>query len=208
MAADITPAPELVWRIVLSSAPGCAAGGRAVQRTVFRRYSGFPGVPNRIQDDVGDVVVGEGVLDFAGLAAGCHDAGAAQYAQVLGDQRLADAEGGHQLMHMPAPGRQFAHDAQPHRGGERLEQFAGGLKRFAGGLERLVRRRRRCHLDCGRGNPGFSREETPLHLLWDVGAMCYFQAVRKSQAGTCTTQMKPRQGMPWLRGEASGIPGL
>ena len=57
--------------------------------------SGFPGVPDRVEDDVGDMVVGEGVLDLAGQAAGRDDAGGAQHPQVLGDQRLADPESGH-----------------------------------------------------------------------------------------------------------------
>ena len=75
-----------------ASQPGQAtrdqpAGGR----------SGLRGVPDRVQDDMGDAVVGEGVLDLTGVAAGRDDAGAPQHAQVLGDQRLADAEGGYGL---------------------------------------------------------------------------------------------------------------
>jgi hypothetical protein len=49
-------------------------------------------VPDRVKDDMRDVLVGECVLDLAGLAADYDDAGGAQYAQVLGDQRLADSE--------------------------------------------------------------------------------------------------------------------
>jgi len=91
---------------------------------------------DRVQDDVGHVIVGKGVLDLAGLAAGGNDAGGTQYAQMLGNQRLADAECGHQLVHVPTAGRQLTNDPQPHWGGERLEQLTGGLKR-------LVSRRRR-----------------------------------------------------------------
>jgi hypothetical protein len=57
--------------------------------------------------------------------------------------------------------------------------------------------------------PGLqAREETPLYLPWNVGAAWYVLAAWNSQAGTSTTSTKPRQDMPWLRGEASGIPGL
>ena len=52
------------------------------------------GVLDRVQDDVRDVVVGEGVLDLACQAAGRDDAGRAQHAQVLGDKGLAYAKGG------------------------------------------------------------------------------------------------------------------
>jgi hypothetical protein len=47
-------------------------------------------VPDRVEDDARDMVVGERVLDLAGLTAGGDDTRAAQYAQVLGDQGLAD----------------------------------------------------------------------------------------------------------------------
>lgn len=72
------------------------------------------GVADCVEDDVGDVVVGEGVLDFAGFAgfaAGGHDACGALDAQVLGDQRPADAEGGDEFMDALAALGQFAHTA-------------------------------------------------------------------------------------------------
>ena len=104
-------------------------------------------MPDRVQDDVGDMVVGEGVLDLAGPAAGVDDAGGAQHTQVLGDQWLAHAEGGHQLMNGHVTRGQFPDDPEAHRGSEGLEQLAGCLK---GGVGSCLRgglgRSSRCHM--------------------------------------------------------------
>jgi hypothetical protein len=94
-------------------------------------------VPDRVQHDVGDVFVGEGVLDLACLAVGRHDARGAQHAQVLGDQRLANPESGNKLVHTPAACSQLTYDAQPHGRRKRLQQFGGCLKGLSRG---------RCHM--------------------------------------------------------------
>jgi len=116
-----------VWALLGLLGPGFMALPRSSAPARLRRLrpkvssrkpgsrSGFPGVPDRVQDYMGDVVVGEGVLDFAGLAAGGHDMRAAQDTQMLRDQRLAHAEGGHEFVHPPAAGRQLPHDTQPDR---------------------------------------------------------------------------------------------
>lgn len=124
---------------MIFASPGDTSGGRNLVSAIHRGCLELPGVPDRVQDYVGDVVVGEGVLDFAGLTAGGHDTGAAQNAQMLRDQRLADAEGGHQFVDPPAAGRQLPHDTQPDRRGKRLEQLAGRH-------EGLISWKRRCHM--------------------------------------------------------------
>jgi hypothetical protein len=85
-------------------------------------------VPDRVQHDVGDVVVDEGVLDFAGVPPGGHDAGGAQHPQVLGDQRLAYPKRRDQFVDGATARRELPHDAEPDRGGKRPQQLAGGLK--------------------------------------------------------------------------------
>src|SRR5919198_5265780 len=70
---------------------GVPDGGTLPDRLLLR-------VSDGIQHDVGDVLVGEDVLDLPGLAPRGHDAGRAQDAEVLGDERLTHSEGGDQLV--------------------------------------------------------------------------------------------------------------
>jgi len=113
---------------------GARGTRRAPPRSVLRR------VPDGVKHDVGDVLVGQRVLDLAGVPPGGHDAGAAQHPQVLRHQRLADAERRDELVHGPAPGGQFPHDPQPDRRGKRPQQLAGGLERGVGLAGRHVRK--------------------------------------------------------------------
>jgi Fur family ferric uptake transcriptional regulator len=115
-----------------SSGPGRGWAGAAPTGAGPGRGLVFSGVPDGVEHDVGDVLVGQRVLDLAGSPPCGHDAAGTQYAQVLGDQRLADTECGDQLVHGPVLGGQLAHDSQPDRRGERPQQFAGGLKRRIG----------------------------------------------------------------------------
>jgi hypothetical protein len=111
--------------------PNCCA------RRVVRCGPGAPlllGVPDRVQDDMGDVVVGERVLDLAGLAAGGDDPRGAQHAEVLGDQGLAHAEGGDEFMDMLAAPGQLADYAQPDGRSQRAQELAGGLQGLYGSL--------------------------------------------------------------------------
>ena len=52
-----------------------------------------------VSDDVGDVLVDQGVDGLPALALNFHQAGAAQHPEVLRDQRLAHAQQVHQLVH-------------------------------------------------------------------------------------------------------------
>jgi len=124
-------------------------------------------VADGVQHDVGDVIVGEGVFDLAGLAAGGHDAGGAQHAQVLGDQRLADAERGHELVHGSAARRQLAHDRQPDRRGQRLEQRGGGLQAM---LSRIGRHHMQKLACCRHMTGGVTPAEGSMPPTADRGA--------------------------------------
>jgi hypothetical protein len=90
------------------------------------------GVPDRVQDDMGDVVVGERVLDLAGLTAGGDDPRRAQHAKVLGDQRLAHAEGGDEFMDVLATPGQLTDYAQPDGRSQGPQELAGGLQGLYG----------------------------------------------------------------------------
>lgn len=70
-------------------------------------------VPDGVEDDVGDVFVGEPVLHGAGAAVPHHEPGGAQHLQVLGHQWLRYAQGGDQLMHLTAAVSEFPYDAEP-----------------------------------------------------------------------------------------------
>lgn len=73
----------------------------------------FSDVLERVGDDVGDVVVGEGVFDGAGAAVADHEPGGAEHPQVLGHQRLGDAQGGDQFVDLPAAVDELPYDAEP-----------------------------------------------------------------------------------------------
>ena len=73
LAAQVDPEFTMCPDAVAAPASSCSAGSRLAS------------VPDRVQDDVRNVLVGQGVLHLAGLAPGGHDARGAQHTQVLGD---------------------------------------------------------------------------------------------------------------------------
>lgn len=81
-----------------------------------------------VSDDVGHVLIGEGVDRLPASALHADKAGPAQYPQVLGDQGLAHPEPLDQLVHEPGLLSQRGHDGQPGRGGKHLEQLPGRLE--------------------------------------------------------------------------------
>ncbi len=81
-----------------------------------------------VGDDVGDVLVGQGVHGLPAVPFYPDQAGPSQYPQVLGDQRLAHPQPVDQLVHVPGLLRQFCHDSQPGRSGEHLQQLPGSLE--------------------------------------------------------------------------------
>ena len=90
---------------------------------------------DRVDDDVREVVVGKPVQHFAaGSLSGDHT-GRLEDLQMLADQRLRHAQRVDQFVHAALGFAQLQHDGDPHRRGQRAQQFAGGV-------ENLPRRRR------------------------------------------------------------------
>lgn len=79
-----------------------------------------------VADDVGDVVVGEGVHDLLALALGAEQAGVAEHPQVLGDEGLVEAESLGDLVDAPRPGGEQIDDRHAMRVGQRLQQIGSG----------------------------------------------------------------------------------
>lgn len=79
-----------------------------------------------VADDVGDVVVGEGVHDLLALALGTEQAGVAEHPQVLGDEGLVEAESLGDLVDAPRPGGEQIDDRHAMRVGQRLQQIGSG----------------------------------------------------------------------------------
>jgi hypothetical protein len=85
-------------------------------------------VLNGISDDVGHVLVGQGVHGLAATALDPHQPGAAQHSQVLRNQRLTNPEARDQLVHEARLFGQLRHDGKSRRRGQHLEQFPGSLE--------------------------------------------------------------------------------
>lgn len=85
---------------------------------------------NGVSDDMGDVLVDEGVHGFPATALDPDQAGTPQHPQVLGDQRLTHPEPLDQLVNEPGLVSQLHHYRQPGRGGQHLQQLPGGLERL------------------------------------------------------------------------------
>ncbi len=83
---------------------------------------------NGVSDDVGHVLVGQGVHSLPAVALDPDQAGAAQHPQVLGDQRLAHPETRDQFVHKAGLLSQLSDDGQPCRGGQHFQQFPGSLE--------------------------------------------------------------------------------
>jgi hypothetical protein len=84
-------------------------------------------VLDRIERDVDDVVIGDGVGDLTTPAPSGQDAGLAQDLEVLGDQRLACLEGVGEVVNTALAVLDLEDDGQPERMGEGLEQLGCGF---------------------------------------------------------------------------------
>lgn len=121
----------------------------------------FAGVDDGVDGDVGDVVVDEGVFDFATAAAPVDEPEVAQDAQVLTDLRLVQAQIVDELVDT-ARGVGEQHDnGDACRRGEGAQQIAGGIEgRRVGpdigtGCGRLVTRGSLVGIQRTSGNPTY-----------------------------------------------------
>ena len=83
-----------------------------------------------IGDDVGDVLVDEGVHGLSPAPLDSDEPGCSQHPQVLGHKRLAHPEPVDQLMHEPRLLGQLSDDRQPGRGRQHPQQVPGRLERL------------------------------------------------------------------------------
>lgn len=81
-----------------------------------------------VGNDVGDMLVGKRVHRFLAMAFYPDQPGTAQHPQVLGDQRLAEAEPVNQLVDEPWLLGKLSHDRQPGRSRQYPQQLSGRLK--------------------------------------------------------------------------------
>lgn len=79
-----------------------------------------------IAGDVGNVLVCQCVRRLLASPGGDGEAGLPKDAEVLGGERLGDAELRDQLMDAARPVRQLEHDRQSVRGAQRPQQLGGG----------------------------------------------------------------------------------
>ena len=76
---------------------------------------------DRVGDDVGDVLVDQGVGDLSAPPRALHHPGSPQHAQVLADEWLGYAQGVHQLVYAAGAVGQLGHDRHPNRRRQRAQ---------------------------------------------------------------------------------------
>lgn len=87
------------------------------------------GVHDGVVDDVGDVVVGEGVGDLPAPALGPNHVAGPQHPEVLGDEGLRHAQRVDQLMDAAGATVEVTDDGQAVGAGERPQQVGGAVER-------------------------------------------------------------------------------
>lgn len=86
------------------------------------------GVHDGIVDDVGDVVIGEGVGDLPSPTLGPHHVAGPQHPEMLGDERLRHAQGVDQLVDATGATVEIADDGQAVGAGEGPQEVGGVLQ--------------------------------------------------------------------------------
>ena len=87
---------------------------------------------DRVEHDVGQMVIDEVVFDLAAAAFADHHPGGLEDAQMLADQGLRHVEGIDEFMDATARGVQLQHDGDPHGGGQCAQQVAVSVQGPAG----------------------------------------------------------------------------
>ena len=125
------------------------------------------------------------------------------------------AELGGQIPHVHAAERQHAAGspgaARPDLGVQRVQVFRRGGRMVGGQHVTMAwpgRVRDTAHRDCGDQTPAFrpgrKRRSTSLRMSVRYDT---FKLSARARRAPAPPGAEPRQGMPWLRGEASGMPG-
>lgn len=147
-----------------------------------------------VADDVGDVVVGEGVHDLLALALGTEQAGVAEHPQVLGDEGLVEAESLGDLVDAPRPGGEQIDDRHAMRVGQRLQQIGSGDESARLGHPDILPGPSRQLQDVSRVVVGSRRDTTaPLE---DAHVACAAWRLSACAAVSCLVSMRMHDTSP------------